>query len=157
MLFHASIPAEDPEHVARVVAELWRGVALPFPPFPGAYVAAAGDERRTLVEVYPRGREHVPAPGEFGTRVNPAPSQHSETHLAVGTVLSADEVLALARREGWLAQRSDRGGLFEVVELWVENKFLLEVLTEAEQRRYVANTGVAALRRLFTAETTRGT
>jgi hypothetical protein len=156
MLFHASIPADDPEHVARVVAELWRGEVLPFPPFPGAYVASAGDERRTLVEIYPRGREHVPAPGEYGTRVNPAPSHYSEAHLAVGTVLSAEDVLTLAQREGWLAQRSNRAGLFEVVELWVENKFLLEVLTEAEQRRYVANTGTAELRRLFATQTTRG-
>jgi hypothetical protein len=149
MLFHASIPADDPEHVARVVAELWRGEVLPFPPFPGAYMARAGDERRTVVDVYPRGHEHVPAAGEFGVRVNKDPSPYSEVHLALGTVLSADEVLALARREGWLAQRSNRGGLFDVIELWVENKFLLEVLPAAEQQQYIANTDTGSLRRVF--------
>jgi hypothetical protein len=149
VLLHASIPADEPEHVATVIAELWRGEVLPFPPFPGAFMARAGDDRRTVVDVYPRGHEHVPAPREFGVRVNAAPSPYSEVHLALGTVLSADEVLALAKREGWLAQRSDRSGLFEVIELWVENKFLLEVLPEPEQRRYIANTGTDSLRRVF--------
>ena len=149
MLFHASIPADNPEHVAHVVAELWGGEVVPFPPFPGAFMARAGDDRGTIVDVYPRGHEHVPAPHQFGVRVNTAPSMYSEVHLALGTVLSADGVLALAHREGWLAQRSDRGGLFEVIELWIENKFLLEVLPEPEQRRYVENTSSEGLRRVF--------
>jgi hypothetical protein len=132
-----------------VIAELWRGEVLPFPPFPEAFVVLAGDERRTVLDVYPRGREHVPAPREYAVRANPAPSPHSEVHLALGTVLSEEAVLALARREGWLAQRSDRGGLFTVVEFWVENKFLLEVLSAAEQRRYVENLTATRLRTLF--------
>jgi len=149
MLFHASIPADDPERVARVIARLWRGEALPFPPFPGAHIAMAGDERRTVIDVYPRGREHVPASGEYAVRTNPAPSQHSEVHLAIGTVLSTDEVIALAQHEGWLAQRSPRGGLFDVVELWVENKFLLEVLTKTEQQRYMESLSADKFRQRF--------
>jgi hypothetical protein len=149
MLFHASIPADDPEHVASVIAELWRGDVLPFPPFPGAFIAWSGDERRTVLDVYPRGREHVPAPGEFAVRTNPAPSPHSEVHLAIGTVLSAEEVLAIASREGWLAQRSNRGGLFDVIEFWVENEFLLEVLPDAEQKRYFQNLTADKFRAVF--------
>lgn len=149
MLFHASIPADEPERVARVIAELWRGEVLPFPPFPDAFVVLAGDERRTVLDVYPRGREHEPAPGEYVVRVNRTPSPHSEVHLAIGTVLAEDDVLAVARREGWLAQRSGRGGLFAVVEFWVENKFLLEVLTAVEQRRYIDNLTSGNLRTTF--------
>ena len=149
MLYHASIPADDPERVARVIAELWGGEALPFPPFAGAYIAMARDERRTVVDVYPRGREHVPAPGEYAVRTNPTPSAHSEVHLAIGTVLSAEDVIAIAQRQGWLAQRSSRGGLFDVVELWIENKFLLEVLPEAEQQRYVENLTAEKFRARF--------
>ena len=149
MLFHASIPADEPERVARVLAELWRGEVLAFPPFPQAFVVLAGDDRRTVLDVYPRGREHVPARGEYAVRANPAPSPHSEVHLALGTVLAEEDVLALAGREGWLAQRSDRGGLFAVIEFWVENKFLLEVLSATEQRRYVENLTAARLRTLF--------
>jgi hypothetical protein len=149
MLFHASIPADEPERVARIVAELWRGQILPFPPFPGAFMAWSGDARRTVVDVYPRGREHVPAPGEFGVRTNTNPSPHSESHLALGVALSTDEILAIAKREGWLAQLSNRGGLFDVVELWVENKFLLELLPPQEQQRYVDNMTIENLRALF--------
>jgi len=149
MLFHASIPADDTAHVARVIAELWKGEVLPFPPFPDAYVVLAGDERRTVLDVYPRGREHVPADGEYSTRLNPTPSPHSEVHLAIGTVLAEHAVLELAGREGWLAQRSNRGGLFDVIELWVENKFLLEVLTGAEQQRYLENLTACKLRAVF--------
>jgi hypothetical protein len=139
MLFHASIPADDPERAARVIGELWGGDVMPFPPFPEAYITMANDQRRTALEVYPRGREHLPAPREYAIRTNPVPSPHSEVHLAIGTVLSAEAVLACAQREGWLAQRSSRGGLFDVIEFWVENKFLLEVLPKAEQQRYVEN------------------
>ena len=107
MLFHASIPADQPERVARIIAELWRGQVLPFPPFSGAFMAWSGDDRRTVIDVYPRGAEHVPAPGEFGVRTNPAPSAHSESHLALGVMLAGDEVLAIAKREGWLATAAD--------------------------------------------------
>jgi hypothetical protein len=152
MLFHASIPADEPERVARIIAELWRGQVLPFPPFPGAFMAWSGDDRRTVIDVYPRGREHVPAPREFGVRTNPAPSTHSESHLALGVVLAAAEVLAIAKRERWLAQVSNRGGLFNVVEFWLENKFLLELLPAPEQRRYIDNMTIENLRTLFRAQ-----
>ena len=57
MLFHLSIDARDPRHVANVIAELFgSGKAAPFPPVAeGSWVALALDERNTTVEVYPRG------------------------------------------------------------------------------------------------------
>ncbi len=149
MLFHASIPADEPERVARIIAELLHGQVLPFPPFPGAFMAWLDDDRRTVIDVYPRGREHVPAPGQFSVRTNPAPSAHSESHLALGVALSADEVLAIAKRECWLAQVSNRGGLFNVIEFWLENKFLLELLPAPEQQRYIDNMSIENLRTLF--------
>ena len=149
MLFHASIPADDPQNVARVVAELWRGEAMPFPPHPGAHMAWSGDDRGTELEVFPRGQEEFPSPGEVSIRRNSSPSPYSESHLAMGTRLEADEVLTIAAREGWMAQVCDRGGLFRVVEFWVENKFLLELLPEAEQARYVQNMSAERFRSLF--------
>ncbi len=50
MIHHTSIPARDPEHVARVLAELVAGYAGPFlGPFPGAWVAYAEDELGTVI------------------------------------------------------------------------------------------------------------
>jgi hypothetical protein len=155
MLFHVSIPADHPENVARVVTELWRGTMLPFPPVPGAFMVWLGDEQRTILEVHPRGHEHVPAVGEFGTRRNPAPSPYSEAHVALGTPLSAEAVLAIGKREGWYTQLSNRGGLFAVIELWLEDKFLLEVLPETEQRRYAELT-VDRLKAAFALDSPRG-
>jgi hypothetical protein len=45
MIIHASIPADDPERAARVIAELWRGSHAPFPIVPGVFIARADDER----------------------------------------------------------------------------------------------------------------
>ena len=56
MIFHFSIAAKDPQRAARVIAELWRGEAFPFPPVAqGSWVAMAGDERNSTIEVYPLG------------------------------------------------------------------------------------------------------
>jgi hypothetical protein len=157
VLFHLSIPADDPERGARIIAEVCGGSVLPFLPVPGAFMVWLGDERRTIIEVNPRGHEHVPAAGQFAIRQNSAPSPYSEGHIAIGTRLSADRVLGIGRREGWMAQSSDRGGLFTVVELWLENKFLLEVLTDAEQQRYVANLTLERLHTQFGLTPSRGT
>jgi len=65
MIYHASIPADDPERVARVIAELRRGTSHPFIA-PGTYIVLAHDERGTEPEIGPRGTELIPADGEVG-------------------------------------------------------------------------------------------
>ena len=46
------------------------------------------------------------------------------------------EVLALAAEEGWLAKYRNRGGVFGVIEVWLENRLLIEVLTPEMQAEY---------------------
>jgi hypothetical protein len=60
MIIHVLIPADEPERVARVIAELWRGEAIPFVA-PGMFVAKAEDDRGTAIEVYARAVELMPA------------------------------------------------------------------------------------------------
>ena len=60
MIHHISISAADPRHVAEVIAELWHGSALPFPPAPGSYIVIGGDSYGTAIEVYPLGNEMIP-------------------------------------------------------------------------------------------------
>lgn len=138
MLFHASIPADDTERVAAVLAELWQGWSAPFPPFPGSHIAMAGDERGTEIEVCPRTQENVAGDDEVEPRYNQEASERSACHLAIATPLAEEQVFAIARREGWLARRCDRGGCFHVLEVWLENRFLIEVLTREMQREYTA-------------------
>jgi len=153
MLFHVSIDADDPRHVAEVIAELWGGVALPFPPvIPGSWMAMAGDERRTTVEVYPRGTELVEAEGDadaFGMiGFNGA---RSSTHLAIASNLGVEEVLALARREGWPIKYRKRGGVFGVLEMWIEGTRMIEVLTPEMQAEYQAGLTVENWQRMLAA------
>jgi hypothetical protein len=138
MIFHASIPADRPEHVANVLAELWKGEAFRFPPIPGAWVAMSGDERGSTIEVYPR--EMVIAPGDADAMCKPQVATNKEVlscfHMAIATPLDTDEVIAIGQREGWRAVRCNRGGFFDVIELWIENCLLIEVMTEEMQRDY---------------------
>jgi len=136
MMIHASIPADHPERVARVIADLWRGRYAPFPVAPGVYVAMSGDDRGTQIEVGPRGRVAKPGAKQLEIFDSPSPSPYSEVHLNIISPLSEHEIMAIAEREGWTALACDRGGFFKLIEFWVENKFMLELMNEHEWARY---------------------
>lgn len=136
MIFHASIPADNPAHVAGVFGELWNAEVHPFV-FPDSFVVIPASQHGTIIEIVPRGDEQVPATTEVGIHRNPSPSQYNECHLNVATHLSEAEILALGEREGWIARTCDRAA-FNLVELWIENRFLIELMTPEEQARYVA-------------------
>jgi hypothetical protein len=117
MIIHASIPADDRERVARVIAEVGRG------------------DRGSTIDVAPRGKEVVPAETSMSFQINASPSPHRGVQLNLATPLSLDEALGIAKREGWTARVCDRGGVFNVIEFWLENKFMLELMTDAEEMR----------------------
>lgn len=140
MLFHMSIAAQDPRHVAAVIAELWAGEAFPFPPVSdNGWIAVAGDERGSAVEVYPvdivlrEAEGDADAWGESTGQVT-----YTATHAALATALDSAAVLAIARREGWPAKYRKRGGLFGVIEMWIEGRQMVEVLTPEMQDEYRA-------------------
>lgn len=139
MLYHLSIDADNPRHVADVVAELWRGVAKPFPPVAqGSWIAMAGDDRNTCVEVYPRGTELHARDGDadaFGMAAQG--NAYSATHFAMATMLGEEEVRTIAEREGWPVKYRKRGDAFGVLELWIEGSRMVEVLTPPMQQEYL--------------------
>jgi hypothetical protein len=142
MIFHFSLDADDPPRVAAAIARLWRGEVLAFPPVAqGSVIVMAGDHRNSAVEVYPRGTELRPAEGDADAEAfaaNP-PSGHSASHAAIATPLSRDEVMAVAADEGWLAKYRKRGGRFGVIEFWLEDRLMIEVLTPEMQAEYLAS------------------
>jgi hypothetical protein len=93
MIFHASVPADDLERVAKALGDVLGGSSMPFRNSPGGYVARGGrdDEHVTMIEVYPRQKPAVPGEGEDIVQVghDDAPSRYGCFHLAVGTPLSA--------------------------------------------------------------------
>jgi len=154
MLFHVSIEVDDPRRAAEVVAELFGGEAQPFPPVtPGSWVALAGDERGTTIEFYPRGTEIHEVPGDHdATGLRVAPRRNNATHFAMATKLGQDEVLAIAKREGWPAKYRKRGGVFGVIEIFIDGCQMIEVLTEEMQREYVAAVTIPNWRRMLAAQ-----
>ena len=143
MLFHISITAEDPAATAAVLAEIMGGVALPFPHVgEDSWVALAGDEQGTAIEVYARGWRLEPGEGEGGARdsFSGEPSRYTPFHAAIATELDAAAVNAIAARQGWRCVACRRGGLFDVIELWIDNALMIELLTPGMQVEYLAAT-----------------
>ncbi len=130
MIRHISIPATNPRHVASVLAELLNGRTIPFPGHAGSYLALACDEGGTMIEVYPIGTELTPGDGDAQVEFqeNRIYTQFHATHAALDISTSEEKIKEVANREGWRVLRCNRGP-FEVIELWLENHLLLELLT----------------------------
>jgi hypothetical protein len=141
MIHHLSIPAEDPLHVATTLVELLDGRLSRFGPYDNSYIAWAGDDHGTAIEVFPVGTELLPdaGKGQANFRHNPAASGFVTTHAAVSVNRSADEIFALASRQGWRAIELSRGA-FDVIEFWIENRVMLELMTPAMTKAYLSAT-----------------
>jgi hypothetical protein len=139
MLHHISIAVNNPHHVASVLAEIMQGDVIPFPPNPGSYVALAEDEFGTMIEFYPAGTELIPNAweGQAGFQNNEQSSQYSSVHAAISVPISLEQIERIGTREGWRVLAANRDGLFDVVEFWIENRLMLELLTPASTPKYL--------------------
>lgn len=154
MINHISIGAHNPENVAGVLAELWNGYAYPFPPSPNSFIVFADDDRGTLVEITPINTVLVPGeglPDEENFSLETPTGEHEAkfvssdfspkfvaTHLNINTKLNEAEIKAIAKREGWRCFTANReNGLFQLIELWIEDRFLLEVNTPEMTAMYL--------------------
>jgi hypothetical protein len=156
MIHHVSIPAREPEHVARVLGELLGGYVGPFlGPFPGSWVAYEDDGHGTGFEVYPERTTIVPGEGEAeGTfRLCDVPASFA-FHALVSVKVDRATIERIGAREGWRTRHYWRGPnpqvrLFELYELWVENRFLLELATPDMVEAYARITNGPAQRELL--------
>jgi catechol 2,3-dioxygenase-like lactoylglutathione lyase family enzyme len=140
MIHHLSIAAHDPKRVADVLAELMGGKAVRFPPNPGSFFALQLDDHGSGVEVYPAGTELHPGGTDGGGFVKrPEPRGYGATHFALSVATDADEVTAIAAREGWECFTCNRGP-FHVIEVWLENETMVEILPPEFAREYLAFT-----------------
>src|ERR1700709_192265 len=139
MIHHLSIAARDPQQAAGVLAQLRGGTALPFPPNPGSFFALQLDEHGSGVEVYPAGTELQPG-GEVGGRFAKKDARgYGSTHFALSVATDGDSVQAIAQRAGWHCYDCNRGPL-HVIEVWVENETMVEILPPDYAREYLAFT-----------------
>jgi hypothetical protein len=140
MLHHLSITAHNPQHVAQVLADLFQGESFPFPAssYPDSYVAVALDSYGTVVDVHPFSTELIPGSSDegFQQRQNADSSPYSATHVAISVPVSEEQIEAIAAREGWRMKR--RSGFLDVIEFWLENRILIELLPPALASSYLA-------------------
>ena len=143
MIHHVSIPAHNPEHVASVLAEVMGGKCVPFGPLEGAYMAMSGDAHGSMIEVYPeRATLDIPDRDDqvvFGE--NQAPPQNWPFHVLLSVPLQPEQVEQIGAREGWRAKTFGRGmkghePFFHVIEFWLENRLMIEVVSPAMAREY---------------------
>ncbi len=156
LIHHLSIAAQNPKQVANVLAELFQGEAVPFPDarYPDSYVAITFDAYGTVVDVHPFTIELIPGSENdealFQCKYNPDASPYTATHVAISVPVSEEKIRAIAAREHW--QTRHRKGLFEVIELWIENRVLIELLPPAIASGYLAFMEPQRLKQFFTAK-----
>lgn len=137
MLHHVSFSVRDPGRAAAIAAALMGGQAVmgPSPPFPaGTWFAVAGDDAGTLIELTPWGTVVDP---QAGIAQDATMRPRSASHVLAGTQLSAELAIAAAERFGLRAVSVD-AGLFRFLKVWVEDSFLMELLTPEQRGDYVA-------------------
>ena len=164
MINHISIAVNEPERVADFLAKIWDGIVYPFPPAPNSFFVIANDGKGTAVEITPAGTVLVPGEGlpddndltaateEFEAQFvqSEFKPRYVATHLNINTKKSIEEIRELARSEGWRVLVCNRGGgLFQLVEVWVENTFMLEVMTPEQTDRYIEITNPAFMEAVF--------
>jgi hypothetical protein len=59
--------------------------------------------------------------------------------------------MAIAAREGWPAKYRKRGGVFGVIELWIEGRQMMEILTPEMQAEYLAAMSIPKWRGMLAA------
>jgi hypothetical protein len=128
---HVSVAVNDPERAARALAEIWRGSAYPFFPIAGAWIVFSGRDPASQIEFYPAGSELAPADDDidYELRYRASASSFTPTHVAIKAPCDRTLVEQIAVREGWRCRVGDRGGAFKTLDLWIDDRVLIEVMT----------------------------
>jgi hypothetical protein len=139
LIAHASMPADNPKMAATILAEIMNGEAIPFPPAGRNAWAAWSGDGEINIEIVQRGMTiHYDEDAEAGGwRPDAFKGRRSEVHLAICVDRPETEILAIAKRVGWPARHCERGGgVFNLVEVWVDGCFMIEFLDRAQTALY---------------------
>jgi hypothetical protein len=128
MIHHISIPARQPRAVAEALACFWNAEVLPFPMYEGSYIVFSGDDHGSSIEIYPDGHVLQPSTPELPALVPSTAVANSGFHAAISVPVDRATIERECAARGWTCQTGPRGPFFHVVEVWVENHTLLELL-----------------------------
>ena len=154
MIHHISIAVQNPHRVAQVLSEVLKAQAVPFFPNPGSYMVIPFDEYGTAIELYPLGSQIEPGDGDeecvfVRTAIN---SKFTDIHAAISVSISQGEIEQIGVREGWRVVRCNRDSFFEVIEFWIENRLMIELLTPEMALQYLKFTTRSENLKYFVAE-----
>ena len=112
---HASIPADNPQRVAEILADIFQGEALPFPPAGKDAWMAWSSDGQVEIEISKRGLVMTYCDTQAEWMPDGISRRLSETHLAICVERPKDEIVAIANNAGWPVRICDRGdGVFAV-------------------------------------------
>lgn len=136
MIHHISISARTPHRVADTLARFWNAEALPFPMYDNSFIVFSGDAHGTSIEIYPSDHVLQPSTPELPA-LNPLQTlPASGFHAAISVPLDEQQIADICADVEWTCQVGPRGPFFHVVEVWVENHTLLELLTPNMAEEY---------------------
>lgn len=138
-IHHFSVPAHNPERVARVLAELLGARVVPLPHPQGNLLVYAGDSDGSAIEVWPAGLRGSVGDRELTLRDLPLPEAWPHHAYVTSDACDPDAVVAAFAREGWRVEKIHNGppdAGFSLVRGWIENHTSIEIGGSAMRRQY---------------------
>lgn len=129
-IHHFTVPALDPERVARVLAEILGARVVPLPHPVGTLLVYAGDTDGSAIEVWPAGLRVRDDLKDLELRDLPLPMHWPHHSYVTSEVCDADRVVAIFAREGWHAEKvynGPPGAGFGLVRGQIENHTGIEI------------------------------
>lgn len=114
-----------PSAWAAFLAPVPGGEALPVPPFPEPWIAFAGHDEGTAIEVYPLTPRLKTGPEPIACKTGVPDDSPTFAHLAVRSALDRHEIADLGTAETWVTRICNRGP-FDCGEVWPESGLLVE-------------------------------
>ncbi|WDE98516.1 hypothetical protein PQO03_11755 [Lentisphaera profundi] len=140
MIHHISIPTLKPKETALVLQKIFKGKITDFSPTPNAYMLWFGDDFGSALEIYPADTSLRPGNATEACHFQIQETPHyTAVHAAISCDLSTQEILSIAKEQNWHAAEFRRGS-FRVVEFWIDNHFMLELLTPEMAQEYLQMT-----------------
>lgn len=130
-IHHVTVPAHDPERVARVLAEILGARVIPLPHPQGTRLVYAGDPDGTAIEVWPAGARAKPGDPDLRSTDLPLPEDWPHHAYISSDACDADRILAVFAREGWPAEKvrnGPPGAGFSLVRGAIENHAAIEIV-----------------------------
>lgn len=138
-IHHFTVPAREPERVARVLAEVLGARVIPIPHPRGTLLVYAGDADGTAIEVWPAATRGGVGDHELEQRDLPLPEAWPHHSYITAEDCDPDAIVAAFAREGWRAEKVHNGpphAGFGLVRGWIENQTGIEIGGRAMREQY---------------------